>query len=214
MLRSNDPLSHAFRVALAVMMLLSLKAPAVAEETGAATPSEGMAACGRPPMIDRAGWNAKPARTDAMKTQTVTSIVLHDTRARSNPGLPVAEKMQNLQSYAMSAGRVSGLKKPAWGDVPYHFYIGIDGQIAEGRGLDYAGDSLGYYQTQSKAQIVLEGDFDVEEPSDAQVASLKSLVCWLKRDYKIDGTLIFGHGQLASVPCPGPNLVKRIPDLR
>lgn len=189
-------------VGVAMLALWAGIAPATAEP------------CERPTIVSREGWKAKPANPALMKKQTISAIVIHNTGARTSRKLTTEEKVRNLQSFSQKPGKVGNRRKPAWGDVPYHFYIGVDGKIVEGRSLEYAGDSNTVYQTTSKVQVVVEGDFTFEEPTDAQMWSLKRVVCWLRQDYKIDGALIYGHSQLASTTCPGKNLLKHLGELR
>jgi N-acetyl-anhydromuramyl-L-alanine amidase AmpD len=51
--------------------------------------------------------------------------------------------------------------------------------------------------------ICLIGNFDLQEPTAAQMASLEMLVLALKKRYQIPLEGIFGHGELKNTRCPG-----------
>jgi len=165
-------------------------------------------------IVKREAWGARPAVTGRMQAHTIKGIIIHHTSARQKKGASLASKLRNLQHFSLNPGRVGKRAKPAWGDVPYHFYIGVSGRTAEGRSLKYAGDTNTGYKTDGWIQIVLEGDFTKEQPAPAQLAALRRLTSELKARYRITGNRISGHNDHASTNCPGPNLKRHIPSLR
>ncbi|MEO0620246.1 MAG: peptidoglycan recognition family protein, partial [Pseudomonadota bacterium] len=162
-------------------------------------------------IVSRAEWRAKAARTDRMKPQTPREIIIHHTAVRQQPKISLERKMRGLQGFSMRAGRVGLRKKPAWGDVPYHFYIGVSGRIAEGRNLAYAGDTNTRYSVANRVQVVLEGAFDKERPRPRQLAALTQLLGWLTTEYKISPEKISSHNDHAQTNCPGPHLKAQLP---
>ena len=167
-----------------------------------------------PPIVPRATWGAKPANTEMMKAQTPLEIVIHHTGERQQPKLSLEKKLRGLQSFSQAPGSVNGRPKVAWGDVPYHFYIASDGRIGEGRDVGYAGDTNTKYSTANRIQIVVEGHFDKEEPSPAQLQALDRLVVWLARKYRVPADKITGHNDHVSTDCPGRHLKSYLPTLR
>jgi hypothetical protein len=167
-----------------------------------------------PEILPRAAWGARPADTDRMKQHTPREIVIHHTAEPQQPGQSLEYKLQLLQRFSRTAGRVGGQAKPAWGDVPYHFYIDALGRIGEGRSLAYAGDTNTRYDTADRIQIVLEGHFDKEQPGGAQLRSLERLVVWLAARYRVPASGISGHHEHVVTDCPGNNLKRYLPELR
>lgn len=165
-------------------------------------------------ILSREAWGAKKAIPSRMRTHRPTGIVIHHTSVRQQRRLSLAKKMRGLQGFSQRAGRVGKRRKPAWGDVPYHFYIGVSGRVAEGRGLAFAGDTNTRYNTAGWIQVVLEGDFTKEQPTAGQLASLHGLTRRLAARYRIPPNRITAHDDHASTNCPGPNLKKHIPSLR
>jgi N-acetyl-anhydromuramyl-L-alanine amidase AmpD len=119
-----------------------------------------------------------------------------------------------LQSFSQTPGRVNDKPKPVWGDLPYHFYIDAAGRIGEGRDVNYAGDSNTRYNTADRLQIVLEGNFDKDQPTPEQLRALDQLVIWLATKYRVPSSKISGHNDHAPTDCPGRNLKSYLPQLR
>lgn len=169
---------------------------------------------GEPEIVPRSAWGAKPARKDLMTPQTPHAIVIHHTSTRRQPKLNLEQKLRGLQSFSQAPGRVNDKPKPAWGDVPYHFYVDAAGRIGEGRDISYAGDSNTKYNTADRIQIVVEGNFEQEQPTQEQLRALDQLVIWLAAKYRVPPSGISGHNDLAPTDCPGRNLKDYLPQLR
>ena len=168
-----------------------------------------------PEIVPRAGWGAQPADKGLMQAQRPREIVIHHTAEAQRPEQTLAQKLQLLQRFSRALGKVQGRAKPAWGDVPYHFYVDAVGRIAEGRDLNYAGDTNTPYSTAGRIQIVLEGHFDKEQPSAAQLRSLDRLVIWLAAKHAIPAAKISGHNDhVPTSDCPGRALKAYLPTLR
>jgi hypothetical protein len=159
----------------------------------------------KPPITSRAEWGAKAAIIASMKEQTPREIIIHHTGVRQQPKKTLAQKLRGLQGY-------SQIEK-GWGDVPYHFYIGVSGGIGEARSVKYAGDTNTRYDVQDRIQIVVEGHFDEEKPAEAQLAALEQLLAWLSAEYDIPASRISSHNDHASTDCPGKYLKPLIPDM-
>lgn len=182
--------------------------------SGMVVPITPLAALAQADIVSRQSWRAKPAVVKRMRPHKVSGIMIHHTSVRQQPKISLERKMRGLQGFSMRPGKVGRRKKPSWGDVPYHYYIGVSGRTAEGRSLSYAGDTNTRYNTSGWIQVVLEGDFKTDHPKPRQLAALRSLIATLKKTYGIPGSKISGHNDHASTDCPGPNLKKYLPSLR
>jgi hypothetical protein len=90
-----------------------------------------------------------------------------------------------------------------WPDLAYHVVIGIDGTVYEGRDPTYRGDTGTSYDTTGHFLVVVEGNFDVEKPTAAQLDSLTKVLAWASEHYNVSPTTIAGHGDYAATLCPG-----------
>ncbi len=113
-----------------------------------------------------------------------------------------------------------------WGDVGYHYLIDNDGQIYEGRagGPGVVGGHA-YCNNVGSMGVALLGNFELEQPSQSQMAALQWLLHDLAATYAIDLqnpvlfhgkmlTPIVGHGNLVSTTCPGYYLRETLDQVR
>lgn len=174
-----------------------------------------------PPILSRAEWGARPLDLQAPEEfgafdpqtnpagvlaypgdlrEALNTIVIHHS---AYPGAGPAE----IQSLHMD--------RRGFADVAYHFMIAADGTIYEGRDLHIRGAHVQGFNTGSVG-IVLLGDFNEEEPGDAQLASLRALVDYLRYTYDI--RYLTGHRDYPNqspdgTECPGENLYPLLPSL-
>jgi hypothetical protein len=166
-----------------------------------------------PAIVTRAMWQAKQP-LPGMSPQQPVGIILHNTGVHSNPKIPIETKMRNLQSFSQrESHRVSGQLKKIWPDVPYHFYIDTLGRIAEGRDVLFAGDTNTNYNTSGFIQVVLEGDFEKEEPTLDQLESVRNLLVWLTLSWHLRIEDISVHKDHAPSTCPGRNFMTELPNV-
>ena len=127
----------------------------------------------------------------------IDTIVIHHTASnthRSN-SLMAANTIYNYHA------RTRG-----WGDVGYHYLIGADGKIYEGRqgGPEVIGGHVAQ-QNGGKIGIALLGDYHEGSRIPAPVAeSLSALAYDLAEHYNIDlSRNLVGHSDLDATACPG-----------
>lgn len=168
----------------------------------------------KPEIIKRSEWGAKKPVGEGKKHE-IRFITIHHTATPQKKDVSIATKMRNLQAFSQRDDKLdTGKAKPAWFDIPYHYYISADGKIAEGREIEYAGDTNTEYDPTGHALVVVEGSFNKEEPTAEQIESLKRIVAWLARKYKVPAVNIKGHNDYAQTGCPGENLKKLFPEIK
>lgn len=88
-----------------------------------------------------------------------------------------------------------------WADVGYHFLIGTDGQVYQGRDLQVRGVHVGGFNTGSVG-VCLLGDFTRRDPLPAQLESLLMLGRWLQTQLPL--THLAAHSEFnIDTQCPG-----------
>lgn len=172
--------------------------------------SSPLAASEKPTMLSREAWQAKPPAL-AMTAQKPVAILVHHTGSAMKIKTTLAAKMRGLQRFSQAKEKLAdGRTKPAWPDVPYHFYIAADGNVAEGRSITAVGDTNTGYDPTGYIQVVVEGNFETENPTASQLASLTSLLGWLKQNYNVTPSAIQAHNDKAQTACPGKNLSAKL----
>jgi N-acetyl-anhydromuramyl-L-alanine amidase AmpD len=171
-------------------------------------------AVGSVSILTRAEWDAN-APTLEMQANTPVRLTIHHTATKAQPGKSLTTKLKSLQRFSQASEKLSdGRLKVAWGDIPYHYYIDVSGAVGEGREAKFIGDSNTDYDLNGHLSVVLEGNFEDEPPTPAQIESLVGLLTDLAKRYSISWDAIEGHNHYASTACPGKNLTALLPDIR
>lgn len=167
-----------------------------------------------PDILPRAAWNAADP-VMPMTPHTPTRITIHHTGVRSNAARTLEQKLRGLQIFSQREDKLAnGNTKPAWPDVPYHYYIDITGRIGEGRDVRFKGDTNTEYDPAGHVLVVVEGNFEEEQPTAAQMESLRRMVTWLASQWNVPADRIQSHKDYARTECPGVNLYREMDALR
>ncbi len=167
----------------------------------------------------RSDWGAKPANEDmeqisGTRADYYDTIVIHHTDRSQN------ENITDFQSDVLSGVEFA--------DIPYHFVIGADGTVYEGRSLNYEGAHCSVINT-GKTGIAVMGNFQPgnvtlgniiqgalpTEPTPDQRLSVIHMTMFLSDAYGVNS--IGGHrdyGTPGATQCPGDSLEALIPYLQ
>lgn len=102
-----------------------------------------------------------------------------------------------------------------WAGIGYHFVIRKDGAIELGRPMDTVGAHAYGYNSHSIG-IHVCGNFEIAEPTPAQIESCAILVGWLAEEYGLDvsAETVVGHRDLMATACPGKALYDQLGTIR
>jgi hypothetical protein len=165
-------------------------------------------------VVAREQWGARPP-LEGMQPHRITHITIHHMAVMQDTVRTLAEKLQALQNFSQSEAQLAdGRTKRAWADSPYHYYIDYAGRIAEMRPVGFAGDTNTAYDPSGHALVVLEGNFEVEQPTPSQIASLMRMTTALARRFNVPSERVGSHLEYTATLCPGSNLQRLMPQLR
>lgn len=165
----------------------------------------------KPKIVTRKEWGAMEPTTRIPGLGKPSRIVVHHSWKPTSAQYIGAKTIRGIQKYHIEDRR--------WSDIGYHFLIGPDGLIYEGRPVDRLGAHCGgsgptiarrNFGNAGSIGICLIGDFDTEEPTQEAVNAFVSLVVWLQDELSIPNDAIFGHCE-AMTPrpksCPGKHIM-------
>lgn len=165
-------------------------------------------------FLSREEWGAK-APVLPMRPHKLTRLTIHHTGVPQLFDRSLADKLRNLQKFSQEDSPLAdGRMKPAWADVPYHLYVDVNGVVGEARDLNYAGDSNTSYDPAGHLLVVVEGNFEKEAITPAQMKTLEKLVPALAKRYGIPADSLGAHKDFAQTTCPGAGLYSELPRFR
>jgi hypothetical protein len=136
----------------------------------------------------------------------ITHVTLHHTGSPEplRPGNDPVERLRGLQRW--------GRTDRNWWDVPYHYLIDLEGRIYEGRDWRYLGETNTTYDPSGHFLISVVGNYELQEPSRAQLESVAALMAWAVSRFDVPLDRIGGHYDYAPTTCPGVHLRKYLED--
>lgn len=97
-----------------------------------------------------------------------------------------------------------------WAGIGYHYVIRKDGTIEIGR-PDWAVGSHAYGENWHTIGVHVCGNFEIAEPTQAQIESLAYLIGWLCDEYDLQPrTDVVAHRDLMATACCGENLYNQL----
>lgn len=123
-------------------------------------------------------------------------IVHHDSVSREGPSFAIVNAFHKQKGFPES--RLGFF-------VGYHFWIERDGTLRQARQENEVGAHC-KGQNYSAFGIGLAGNFDAEDPTPAQIATLGELLSRLCNKYRIPAQRIFPHRRYAEKSCYGSRL--------
>ncbi|MBX7244546.1 MAG: N-acetylmuramoyl-L-alanine amidase [Candidatus Sumerlaeaceae bacterium] len=135
---------------------------------------------------------------------TIDKLTLHHSATNHLANDDITTKLRGMQLWGESDRN--------WFDVPYHFFIDLDGGVYEARDYHYVGDTNTRYDPRGHFLINCFGNYSKVEPNAQQLVSIAAMMAWAAEEFKIDPLKIYGHRDLADSSCPGENLYRYIQD--
>jgi hypothetical protein len=185
---------------------------------GLVRPAEALAA-EAPPVIDCAGWGARPNRNVVpVWNQRPIRVMVHHTATANVPDLSraAADNVARLiQGFHMD--------RRGWIDTGQNFTISRGGFVLEGRhrslevlrsGRRHVEGAHCTGQNVESVGIENEGLYTAEEPPDQLWKRLRDMCAYICDQYGIRPTEIVGHRDFKDTECPGDTFYGMLPRLR
>ncbi len=152
----------------------------------------------------RNAWGARDPIPDLLTPHSRAMKYLTVHHAGGNKGTQGIDRYQIWQNYHMDS--------KGWGDIAYHYMIHRNGTVYEARDTQYRGDTGTNYNPDRHFLVVVEGSFNANFPTVAQLERLPVVLAWAAQRFRMTTNLIGGHRDYANTTCPGHNLYPLIQD--
>jgi len=159
--------------------------------------------------IPRSQWaQSNPIQSRLRAMGAISKVTVHH-----EGGTPVWFDDTGTTAKRLESIRKSHLKRLKAGDIGYHLVIDRAGRVWQGRDLCYQGAHVRGHNPQNIGVMVL-GNFDLQRPTDAQMASVQDTLTKLVHQYRIPMSGIYTHQELNITSCPGKALQRNMVALR
>jgi LysM repeat protein len=149
-------------------------------------------------LVPRKKWTKTPPRSNAIAIGKVTRITVHHTSEHGGLiGVPDVEVVRRIDNYHRNGRK--------WCAIGYHYLIGKDGRIYEGRPANLQGAHV-LSENENNIGISMIGDFDKKMPSARQLSALKAFLDDSRDRFKVSKNRVYGHRDLNRSICPGTAL--------
>lgn len=154
-------------------------------------------------VVTRQQWGWQPLKQKPAE-QRIEKITIHHGGVEFKEDQDVALYLKNLQAWSRA--------EKNWPDMPYHFMIDLQGNIFEGRPLQFPGNTNTDYDVNGHAQICVLGNYEEQVIVPEQLESLIALTAFLAAKYEVPLSAIKGHKDHTETLCPGKDLYRYLED--
>ncbi|MFK5955823.1 MAG: peptidoglycan recognition family protein [Planctomycetota bacterium] len=162
--------------------------------------------------VSRQQWNAAAMHSNWDRMTTPYRITVHHT------AIPISSTSLSGNIAAVRVVQGEHMNGRGMADIAYHFLIGRDGRIFQGRPLYAQGAHASGDYNIGNIGICLLGNFvaqpnrgpeyaAAQAPTAKQMESLERLVGEVRSTYGIKANQVWGHQHWKPTKCPGPHLL-------
>ena len=151
----------------------------------------------------RRSWRGRPP-TAPGTPHTVERLTVHHSAVPLSDDDRATDQLLSLQREHQASG---------FTDIAYHWLIGLDGTLYEGRDPDTVGETYTQYDPTGHFLVCLLGHFDEQTLGRAQVDALAQALAWAAGHYDVGTDTIAGHNDYDPVTaCPGQRVSALLED--
>lgn len=149
-------------------------------------------------LVPRSAWTREAVGANHNLMKGVARLTVHHTGEYAGMAeLPELEVLRRIERYHR--------RERKWCAIGYHYIVGKDGRIYEGRPVRYQGAHVRSHN-QNNVAISVAGDFMRRQPTQRQLQALTAFLNEGSRKYKLPSSRIYGHRDLNASLCPGDAL--------
>ncbi len=150
-------------------------------------------------FVTRAEWGASDLRDNHDPMTPIERLTLHHTDT-----LDVVKDKSDAEF--VKAVQELHQDKRGWADIGYHYLIGRDGKVYEGRRIDVQGAHAGAGNNGGNLGISVIGNFEEALPGKAQLATLQAFLAHQVGVHALKVEGLLAHRDLKATECPGDAL--------
>lgn len=149
-------------------------------------------------LVPRSAWTKEPVGINHVLMGKVTRITIHHTDEHGGmDGKSDLEVVRMIENFHRGPQR-------RWAAIGYHFLIGKDGKIYEGRPVKFQGAHCG--DNANNLGISIIGDCHHNLPNPHQMKALKAFLDDQRERFNVPTSRVYGHRDLKPTICPGDRL--------
>jgi murein DD-endopeptidase MepM/ murein hydrolase activator NlpD len=153
---------------------------------------------GRYVLVPRSAWTSQGVARNNRLMDGVGRLTVHHTGEEGAwSSLPDIEVIRRIERYHRNVRH--------WAAIGYHYIVGRDAKIYEGRPVRYQGSHV-LTGNQHNIGISVIGDFQNHMPNDRQLAALRAFLDDERDRYHVSKSHVYGHRDLHPSICPGDAL--------
>lgn len=150
-------------------------------------------------LVPRSAWTTDPVGINNVPMNKVLRITVHHTSEHAGmEGLSDLEVIRRIERYHRGPEK-------RWAAIGYHYLVGKDGKIYEGRPVRYQGAHVSA-NNENNLGISVIGDGHAHLPSPKQLAALSAFLDDQRSRFAVAKSSVFGHRDLKPTICPGDML--------
>jgi hypothetical protein len=149
-------------------------------------------------IVPRSAWTSEPIGPNHVLMGKVTRITIHHTDEHAG-----MDGKSDLDVVRMIERYHRGPEK-RWAAIGYHFLVGKDGKIYEGRPVKYQGAHCG--DNANNLGISVIGDCHHNLPNPRQLKALKAFLDDQRERFNVPMSRVYGHRDIKPTICPGDRL--------
>ena len=161
-------------------------------------------------VLPRSSWaRAAPIPRNMNRMAPVRRITFHHDGMsvfRETQERAVAERLELIRSAHVN-------RRPAFGDIGYHYVIDPTGRVWQGRPLTWQGAHVSG-QNEGNLGICILGNYEHQQPNAAQERAIAAFLRTQMTRYRVSVDRVSTHRELAATLCPGRYLQPRLAAIR